>query len=150
MPIFIVLVKCSFLTNSRVLTSNSNMTNSFLKLLPKTQNTFLVPNLRIFYFCTKRCVLKNYRVLIGSRIKAFSNFSPKIQTTKRHFWSKTYGFYFCTKLCILKISRVAISNTAKFVQRFNLKLPKQEVCDDSSLCMLSLLPEVSTCRVQWP
>ena len=54
----------------------------------------MVPNLRIFYFCTKRCVLKNYRVLIGSRIKAFSNFSPKIPTKKVIFGPKFTAFIF--------------------------------------------------------
>ena len=42
-----------------------------------TNKEFLVPNLRIFWFCTKLCNKTNLRELISNTILFFQNCSPK-------------------------------------------------------------------------
>ena len=74
---FTVWVKNSYLTNLKVLISN--MTMLFSNFSPKiSKSDIFMPNLRIFYFCTKLCNKTDSRVLISNRTKLFLNSNPKI------------------------------------------------------------------------
>ena len=73
--------------------------NIYQLLVRKYGNlTFLVPNLRIFIFCTKLCNKANSRVLISIMTMAFQNCCTK-HLNKAFFGSKFKNSNFCTKLC---------------------------------------------------
>ena len=74
--------------------------NIIFKFHPKNDpsKAFLVPNLRIYLFCTKLCNNTNFKTLISNVTRIFSNSSSKIPKSGT-FDPKIKDFYICTTPC---------------------------------------------------
>ena len=86
--------------------------NIIFKFHPKNypSKAFLVPNLRIFLFCTKLCNNTNFKTLTSNVTRIFSNSSSKIPKSGT-FGPQIKDFYICTKTCNKTNLMTQISNT---------------------------------------
>ena len=85
--------------------------NIIFKFHPKNylSKAFLVPNLKIFLFCTK-LYNTNFKTLTSNVTRVFSNSSSKIPKSGT-FGPKIKDFYICTKPCNKTNLMTQISNT---------------------------------------
>ena len=97
--------------------------NIIFKFHPKNDpsKAFLVPNLRIYLFCTKLCNNTNFKTLISNVTRIFSNSSSKIPKSGT-FDPKIKDFYICTTPCNKTNLMTQISN---MTQHFQIPAQKQ-------------------------